>query len=765
MKLQHIFTELLAEDFKSQTKKYLTQGIEPDVISAYIEKFKYIRDKKFKEMFDSNLEISVPIDKRNNIDAYTDFHELEQLVDYVGGRRQGVATLSTTKEEIEVDGKAVYNNGKVEVYYADTPRACIKYKGKFPYSWCVARSDSSNMFYTYRFKPYEPAFYFVKNIKATEEEFGVWNMTKNVFNGNFKNPYHFFVIQVPKNIDPNDNNSEQYIVSSANNDGDTQMSWDSIIKLCPELVEAKSAFKPKPFTPQERKKIERFKNGINDYDFAKLSYEDKRDYLDIYPTIARPITYHQLLELPDDLLNLYVSFGIGLDDKQFEYIKRKKEILKRYIQISKRKLLEYLKRDNEYERRQLKMCFTELVVLSDEEIGSYLKSLSKFGINQFISDFGEDKFYFLEKHMPDKFTSEHKSLRTLITTANGGDEEAIGVLKTMIPEDVELYFTKGYIVFDTYNYGSYLKENMDSEKYEVYDKLDWDSFNGGYGYSGNNYFDGDDEGLKNSVKHNIEDVIKGNTELGNSFKRNNLTFDYETVFDLLTTYKKIEEIEETIERVYGKAKEDAEDAKWKEIRDKIKKIAFILDDEEVRVGVGPFLMYLTNNSVFTTDRGGFIENIVTLLDNILDAYDVPNDYDTMFERINDAGWNGQVDSKKINETIASCISDSLEEFIIDDNDNDGGNLVKLKSQVIGLLKTTLKGLGKNEDASRIENELVIIEIDRDRFQLDGKVYIKLTDKKNGKNHEGYVFIKDIPSYFTNYKLFEELQRLKTLIKY
>ena len=86
---------------------------------------------------------------------------------------------------------------------------------------------------------------------------------------------------------------------------------------------------PKPFTPEEREKNERFKNGIDDKEFAKLSYEDKRSYLDIYPTIARPITHGQLIELPDDLLNLYVSFGIGLDDEQFAFIKPKKDILKR----------------------------------------------------------------------------------------------------------------------------------------------------------------------------------------------------------------------------------------------------------------------------------------------------------------------------------------------------------------------------------------------------------------------------------------------------
>ena len=51
MKLGDIYNQILAEDFKSQTKRYLDQGIDFDIVKSYIEKFKHIRDKKYKEMF------------------------------------------------------------------------------------------------------------------------------------------------------------------------------------------------------------------------------------------------------------------------------------------------------------------------------------------------------------------------------------------------------------------------------------------------------------------------------------------------------------------------------------------------------------------------------------------------------------------------------------------------------------------------------------------------------------------------------------------
>lgn len=216
MKLLKIYDRMLLENFNTQKERFIKQGIRPEIVNSYFEKFKHIKDKNYKEIKHDINGVSVEPNRRIDIDAYKDFHDLERVVDYVSGQRS-VNTSMGTGTELEVSGKPVFDNDSFEVYYADSPRACVKYKGKIPYSWCIARSDASNMFYTYRFKPYEPAFYFIKDKKATEKEFKAWNMAKNVFQGKFSNPYHFFVIQVPKNINMEDNETQQYIVSSANN--------------------------------------------------------------------------------------------------------------------------------------------------------------------------------------------------------------------------------------------------------------------------------------------------------------------------------------------------------------------------------------------------------------------------------------------------------------------------------------------------------------------------------------------------------------------
>lgn len=780
MKLTHIYNELLTEDFKTQKQRYIGQGIDPNIVSDYIAKFKHIKDKKFKEMFDTALEISIPPEKRNDIDAYKDFHELEQLVDYVSGQKQGVSSIgSTSKEDIEVDGKPVYKDENFEVYYADTPRACIKYKGKFPYSWCIARSDSSNMFYTYRFKPYEPAFYFIKDLKATEKEFGIWNMTKNVFKGTFKNKYHFFVLQVPKNARPDDDTTDQYIVSSANNDGDTQMSWEDILKINPRLAPIREVLQPKPFTEGERDKNNRFKNGISDEDFARLSYEDKRSYLDIYPTIARPITYRQLVALPEDLLNLYVSFGIGLEDDQFEYIKQKKDILKRYTQISRRKLEEYLKRKG-HERHQLRMMFSELIILSDKEITSYLESLDDRGINEFITnnDNGERKFDFLEKHLPDKFNHEGKSLRTLLNNANKGDEHALDELQKMIPDDITISFYNNNIIFDLLGHRRDVSSKIDDDVKSVYEVLDYNNISGGYG--SDDYFDGDDDGLTDTYKRYLEDFIKSNSLMGDNFRAFGLEFNIDTVKDLLETYKEDEDIYTDIRTEYTDAKVNAENEAFKEMANDIKKIIYYdPDGGEVNININSFMLWLTKNAFFTTDTNEFIDHIVHLLDNILQGYDVVHDYHSMWEQINEAGYNQMtVDEDAINSTISNSIDNALDKFADahtedseednQDANNDGDSetkVARLKSQIINQLNNTLKSLGKEPLASEIENEIVKIKIDRNKFHMDGKVFINMLNKKTNETNSGYVYIKDIPTYFNNHKLFESICKINKIIKY
>jgi hypothetical protein len=772
MKLTKIYEELLNEDFKSQTKKFIGQGFDAEIVKSYIDKFKYIRDKKYKELFDVEVNVDVPLEKRNDVDAYKNFHDLEIIVDYVGGKRPVSSAVSKPNNDIDVSGEAVYRDNNIEVFYADNPRACIKYKGSFPYSWCVARSDSSNMFYTYRFKPYEPAFYFIKDIPAIKDEFKIWNIGQSVFSGNFKNKYHFFVIQVPKNVNLNDLDTKQYIVTSAQNDGDNQMSWNEILAINPKLGPAHEVLKPKPFTEAERKQHERFKNGVSDMEFKKLSYEEKRNYLDIYPTISRPITNNQLMQLPDDLLNLYVSFGIGLNDEGFAFIKNKPAVLKRYSQISKRKFDEYMK-PGQRNRYQLNLLYTELMVLSDNDIKAFLNSLTPKEVNRFIAVNGQDKFELLEKHLGDKAVSpEFKYYRELLVRINQADEEALAEIKTKLPEDIGFDVYRGFVTLDFNEFSDGL-DNLDSDITDFVNQL---SDPGYWIWDDENYFEGWEDGLEEKVTNYLQLILEEDEDLLNQLKSIGIitkTTPNEAAADLDSYIRQYPDVLKKIERkIEEEYSTESYNAKWKKADKMCDLIKDVIEyreyDKEIVIKLDAFILFIRGNEFFTTSDDDFIGNVNSMMETVLDIYDLPDSYDAMRESIDD--YDMVVDDADIKSSIVGIIEEHIEENLYNDEDEEGGvedeDEVKRKQQlVISLLTDTLKKLGQDPYASMIENDNVRIDIDRRKFKINGQVYIKMSDKQNGKFHEGYVFIKDLPTYFTNYKLFEQINKIKNIINY
>jgi len=775
MKLSHIFKDLLNEDFKSQTQKFISQNYDPEIVRSYIEKFKHIRDGKYREALNPDLNINVPVEKRFDIDAYPTFNSLETLVDYVSGQRP-VKTTMSKQNDIEVTGEAVYNKNGIEVFYADSPRACIKYKGSMPYSWCVARSDSSNMFYTYRFKPYEPAFYFVKDVKATETELAAI-AKKGGVSGGFENRYHFFVIQVPKNLNPEDNETPQYIVTSANNDGDNQMSWNQILEINPKLAGIKEVLKPKPFTPEERAQHERFKKGISDNEFKSLSYEDKKAYLDIYPTIARPISTNQFLMLPDDLKNLYVSFGIGLDDEQFASIKNNSKLVKRYAQISDRKLDTYLNADN-WNRKRLRMMYTELVVLPDDRISAYLSSLNKKQIGNFIAINGADKLEMLEKHASGKLVKNYSEIKPIIDGLKHSaehrykeDDATIETLNEMLPDTVSVTYGD-YSDKLTFEFGSDVKfgHNLEDLMSELSDS-NWQSWN-------DSYFEGWRDGLDEEYQHFIERVLT-DSELVTRLRKNGINPTQEIVASMLEKFGVEDSIKEYIDEVYSNAQDEAEEETFTDLSNKFQKIITYesnrysyrsRDYKEITIAIPNFIGALISDAdILTKDKTDFESAFESLLEDMLEQAELPSSYDELWETIREHN-NMNIDSAAIEQRIKDEIYEIIDDKIYDNDEEDERSedeieaLKKTKYDILTAFEKTLKNLGQDENTNEIENELVRIVFDRSKIKTNGSIYTTVVHKDDNSTYNGFMFIKDIPSYFKNYKLFEEIKKIKKFLK-
>ena len=185
----------LKQNFKQQNSTLTDQQMD-----YYINRFDQLK--------------SSPKVEQKDITKYT-FAQLEQIVDSF-----------PTKDKVKKQGdgnnvdfsqtELIYNKQPLQIFHGDSEKTCIKIKGDFPATWCIARRSGGNMYKNYRYQGYEPSFYFVKNLERM-------NKIKELSD----DKYCFFVVQY--------NNRGKYFVTSALNDGDNEMSWENVVKLEPLL--------------------------------------------------------------------------------------------------------------------------------------------------------------------------------------------------------------------------------------------------------------------------------------------------------------------------------------------------------------------------------------------------------------------------------------------------------------------------------------------------------------------------------------------------
>jgi hypothetical protein len=358
-------------------KKWLKDNptLTPEDVDSYIKRFDVIRKSRPAAAKNLNIDVVPKGADRFDISKYNDWHSFETFVDAVGAQTQ--LKGEKLSDNLEIDAKPLFEKNGLEVYYADNPRACIKYKGSIPYSWCVARPDSSNMFYNYRLQDKHPAFYFVKDVEATQKELS----SIEKFTGKFNDKWHFFVIQVLKTANINNLTDKNYVVTSANNEGDIPMNWNEIVKIQPKLNGLQSEFLPKPLSDDELVVINKYKNGLTTQEFIKLTYNEKERFLDVYPRLNKPITDEIFNTLPYELKNKYIGMNIGLSDAQYNSIQSDKNLLKRYVQMVEKKFENWLK--NSY---TFKLVNSELDILNKYNIlNKYVDKLTDANVEELFS--------------------------------------------------------------------------------------------------------------------------------------------------------------------------------------------------------------------------------------------------------------------------------------------------------------------------------------------------------------------------------------------
>lgn len=165
--------------------------------------------------------------------------------------------------------------------------------------------------------------------------------------------------------------------------------------------------------------------------------------------------------------------------------------------------------------------------------------------------------------------------------------------------------------------------------------------------------------------------------------------------------------------------------------------------EVVEVNIGFFMLFLANKNI-TSINGN--------LEDVLDDYILANDVQTEYEGIYDYN-NTEVKYENIKDTIETFFDDKFDDY------EGVQECSKLRLQLSDIIKKLFNG------DMRFENEHVLVQIDNSG-KIDcekGTLDIIYVNKDTNKQFQGAVKVESLPSYVTNYSLFESVVNFKRFI--
>lgn len=223
---------------------------------------------------------------------------LDALFPSQGKHIEGEENIAST------DADKVYDQNNLEIYRGDEIHKCISYNpvvkdtNRKKYGWCVTQIGNTNYNY-YRFGEESPTFYFVFDRDKTS--------TPN--HARFDDKWHAIVIQVTYKEDPKD---RKYIVTNANNDGDsTSPNWNGISEIVPPEIWNKIKNLQDIFKPIKLSSVElaaKFASGknLNVNEFKDLSQDEKILYIQGKAKDSK---------LTHDILSILSKYKINLEGR------------------------------------------------------------------------------------------------------------------------------------------------------------------------------------------------------------------------------------------------------------------------------------------------------------------------------------------------------------------------------------------------------------------------------------------------------------------
>tara|TARA_R110000751_G_scaffold5019_2_gene23719 strand:+ start:81 stop:2573 length:2493 start_codon:yes stop_codon:yes gene_type:complete len=758
-------------------------------------------DSVFKKWYDGMLGKMVKTkafaDNRSNAKRYLDayignvrelgdsarrfsFKKIESgLVDLVNNKKWLESGIVSTKSGIyEPDSEdIVHEDDNVLVLDSKTKAKCVKYgSGE---SWCIGKPEL-NYYNTYRLS-YGATPYHVlqKNVDGDEHKLVIMNY-----------------------------GDRGYAIADRSNSGKrhggsgSAMSWSNIETEIPNLKGMEKYFPYRNITNEERNygsvlrrkytndNLQRYIEDITRDLVVNDSNVTPEDFIRDYVANNHAISNSQINSLNDtikdsliesgyflsagegqtDLLNdrqlrriirLKLENGKSLTDSEFEIVKGDEPLMVIYRKSVKDKYDRFMDATSGWGRKNHQLSYTELLTLDDNSIRKYVKTMSNSNTTSFLLKYGMDKTKFLENYGSTSiFDSEQQETNKLIRLASSGNDKALERLNSYLPDNIEVTFFDDKIEFDGIDTAS-----IDNDIRYFIDRISDDRWDDGY----YDYYDGDDARLIEDYKHYLESTLS-NQGFREKIESYGIAPTVEAVDNVFDEKELKADILNRISEVVNEASFEAKQEKWSEIVSKASDLLVLSTnyrgDGSITMQLNAFILN-GGYDMFNPDGDyDFYSELDSVLDDFLDIYDddsLPSNEDEIWETIDD----GQMapDTQNIIDFIESQADDIVEDddMDYDEEDVDGDSKGK-KVEVIQALRDTLKGLKQPEMATSIDNDLVDIKFDRQRFKMDGSVYVDMFDKKRNKGYDGFIKIADIPTYFTNYKLFEGRLRIKTRLR-
>ena len=303
------------------TKKHL-----PKLAEYFVEiKDLNILNDYYKRFCNSRL-------KLKDIYEFKTFRDFENAIDAVDVDLED-------SNSIEVSGKPIYEDNKINIFKGNSQKACIQYGNG--YGFCISNKNlSSNLFHNYRFKNEATAYFIRFKDKSSE-----------IKDGKFIDPLHLIVLHVY--------NNGIIMITGADNgkqgNGTENITKEELLNKFPELI---PAWKKGIFSVDKYSEIEKdIINNIHDKYISNEQFSNFNGRLKMaYITFNKELSDKMWNNCNDEHKLKYIEIG-SYDLTDYQKTTCNEKLLKRYWEKIKQRTDIKLNNEVKLTHDEIKYCF------------------------------------------------------------------------------------------------------------------------------------------------------------------------------------------------------------------------------------------------------------------------------------------------------------------------------------------------------------------------------------------------------------------------